>query len=66
MFRNQVNKSFIVDDINAFDQRGVTQTPARNIGAKNVKRQVIHPAGNLLGMLGFCHGRINAVFYQQN
>ncbi len=50
MLRNQVNESFIVDDMNAFDQRRVTQAPGRYVGTKYVKRKVFHPRGYGFGV----------------
>ncbi len=45
MICNQVNESFVVDDINAFDQGSVTQAPGRYVGSKYIKRKIFHPRG---------------------
>jgi len=66
MFSHKVNKSFIVDDSHAIDQRSVIQAPGRNIRAKDIKRKFFHPTGNFISVGSVCHCRIYTVLYQQD
>ena len=66
MFRHQINKSCIIDDCYALDQNSITQAPGSNIGAEDIEREILHPAGNLSSVGAFAQGCVHAVLYQQD
>ena len=61
MFRHQIYESFITDDGQALDQRGVTQAPRSNIGAKDIKREIFHPPGNFFSVCSIFQCRVDTV-----